>query len=522
MSDSQFQHKVVLRGSERQAPPPEAEVVGAPDPDEVIEVSIMLPTHKSIDEEEIYDRAIAGLPPLSREEVVARFSADENAMEQVKSFARLHGLSVDEQKTSAQKRVVVVSGSTQAIAGTFDVHLQRYVHNGISFRGRTGPLYIPGELNGIITGVFGIDDRPQLRARAVRHVVTPYTPVQVAGHYEFPAGEDGTGQCISIIELGGGYRTSDLQAYFAFLQVSMPKVVSIPVDGFDNNPGVDMGADEEVGLDIEVAGAVAPGATIAVYFAPNTEAGFLHAILAAINDGTYNPAIISISWGQYETGWTPQALAGLNIAFQQAAFLGITVCSAVGDTGAQDSGSAPLNVDFPSSSPYVLACGGTHLIASHWAIIQESVWNDGAQSATGGGASVIFSRPRWQCGVHIPPPVYNPGGKSGRGVPDVAGNADPQTGYQTFINDQFLVIGGTSAVAPLWAGLIARLNQALGRRIGYFNPILYRRINHSQAFHDITIGSNNGYHATTGWDLCTGWGTPRGAPLLNELRAILK
>lgn len=515
MSEASFQQRIVLSGSQRQAPPPEAKVMGPLQPDEPIEVSIALHPRQKIDEQEIYDRA--GLPPLAYDVVAAKFSADPAAVEQVKSFARSQGLTIDEQKTSAQNRVVVVRGTAESIMAAFGTQLQHYAYKGISFRGRTGPLYIPQELVGVISGIFGIDDRPQMHTSALRSMVASHSVQQIASFYNFPTTGNGAGQCVAIIELGGGYQVSDLQTYFGAMGLPMPRVVAIPIDGSGNNPSVDDPADEEVTLDIEVVGAVAPGATIVVYFAPNTEAGFLDAVLAAINDRTYYPSVISISWGQYEMGWTPQALANLNIVFQQAALLGITICSAAGDGGALDSGTTALDVDFPSSSPYVLGCGGTHLSVSYGNTINERVWNDGFQSATGGGVSAYFSKPTWQCGVKVPLRQ----GRSGRGVPDVAGNADPQTGYQIFVNGQALVVGGTSAVAPLWAGLLALFNQALGRRVGYLNPVLYQRINHSQTFHDITVGGNNGYNAAQGWDPCTGWGTPRGVPLLNVLRTIL-
>ncbi|MBA2678980.1 MAG: S8/S53 family peptidase [Ktedonobacteraceae bacterium] len=517
MSDFSLQHKVVLSGSRRQPPPAEAKVVGPLTGDEMIEVKIALHPQQRIDEQEIYDRSIAGLPPLSQEEVAARFSANPIEMEQVKNFARSQGLTIDDEKTSVQNRVVVVRGTAQAVSDAFGAQAQRYVYKGISFRGRSGPLYVPHELDGVIAGVFGIDDRPQTHTSAQRSTVTSHTVTQVASLYEFPTAQNGSGQCIALIELGGGYRASDLQTYFNSLKLAMPCVVGVSVDGVENKPGIDSGADEEVTLDIEVAGAVAPGATIAVYFAPNTEAGFLDAVQAAMNDKVHTPSVISISWGQYEAGWTLQALTILNLAFQQAALLGITICCASGDSGAQDSGSTALTVDFPASSPYVLACGGTHLSASSSAIIQERVWNDSLQSATGGGVSAFFTKLAWQRAVTIP----FSHDLAGRGVPDVAANADPQTGYQILVNGQVLVVGGTSAVAPLWAGLLVLFNQSLGRRVGYLNPVLYQRVDHSKTFHDITIGSNNGYTATSGWDLCTGWGTPRGLPLLNALRGLL-
>jgi kumamolisin len=302
-------------------------------------------------------------------------------------------------------------------------------------------------------------------------------------------------------------------------------VRSRAVDGGHNHPtGNPNGPDGEVMLDIEVAGAVAPGAKIVVYFAPNTDAGFLDAVTAAVHDATNKPSVVSISWGASESGWTAQAMHAMDQAFQDAAALGVTVCCAAGDAGSTDGeNDGLLHVDFPASSPYALACGGTRLEGSGGKIAKEVVWNEGAAGgATGGGISDIFNRPDWQTSVNVPPSA-NPGGHVGRGLPDVSGNADPATGYQVLIDHTQAIIGGTSAVAPLWAGLIALLNQKMGRPIGYLNPLLYHLSTGLGAFHDISSGNNDmggksgHYPAHPGWDACTGWGSPDGQKLLTAL-----
>jgi kumamolisin len=272
-------------------------------------------------------------------------------------------------------------------------------------------------------------------------------------------------------------------------------------------------------LDIEVAGALAPAAQIVVYFAPNTDRGFLDAIQAAIHDNQNRPSVISISWGGPEPSWTAQALQAYDQAFQEAAALGITVCCAAGDDGSSDGLSdGYAHVDFPASSPHVLGCGGTRLEASSTAISQEVVWNDGTMAgATGGGISEFFALPAFQNHASVPPSV-NPGGKQGRGVPDVAGDADPATGYLIRVDRHQAVFGGTSAVAPLWAALIALINQQLGHPVGYLNPLLYSgQITTGGALHDITTGNNGAYQARQGWDPCTGLGTPDGARLMQIL-----
>jgi kumamolisin len=310
-----------------------------------------------------------------------------------------------------------------------------------------------------------------------------------------------------------------LNAYFEALNVPLPTVEAISVDHGKNAPtGDPNGPDGEVMLDVEVVGAIAPKARVAVYFAPNTDAGFIDAITTAIHDTTNKPSVISISWGGAESTWTPQAVAAMDDAFQAAALMGITVCAASGDHGSSDgAANGQDNVDFPASSPHVLACGGTTVSAKQSKIVRETVWNDGISGgASGGGISSIFPIPAWQAGVTVTDSSGNPRPLPKRGVPDVAANADPDTGYVVRVDGNELVLGGTSAVSPLWAALIARINEKRGKPVGYLNPQIYQN---PKALRDITQGSNGDYEATVGWDACTGIGSPNGAALANVLHA---
>jgi kumamolisin len=242
------------------------------------------------------------------------------------------------------------------------------------------------------------------------------------------------------------------------------------------------------------------------------------------------PSVISISWGFAEGEpvqgfeWTQQTVLAVNESLQAAAAMGVTVCVASGDNGSDDGiNDGHAHVDFPASSPYALGCGGTRLTAQNNKVASEVVWNDGVKSgeAGGGGISAMNPLPAWQTG--IVPPSVNPGHAVGRGVPDVCGNADPVSGYQIFYAGRLTVVGGTSAVAPLWAGLLARINQKLGKPVGYINPLLYSKLGKSVAFKDIVKGNNDttghigGYSAGKGWDCCTGWGSPNGTSLLTGL-----
>ena len=413
----------------------------------------------------------------------------------------------------------------------FGVELKHATVDGTTYRVREGGIHIPASLSGIIVAVLGLDNRPQAKPHfRVRPSAAPaggirpraattepsYTPVQVGQLYHFPAGATAAGQTIGIIELGGGFRPADITAYFKTLGLTAPTVTAVSVDKGKNSPTNANSADGEVMLDIEVAAAVAPGANIVVYFTPNTDQGFIDAISTAVHDITNKPSVISISWGGPESTWTQQSMTALDEACQSAAALGITITVAAGDDGSTDGvkGSAS-HVDFPASSPHVLACGGTKLIGSGSTITSEVVWNETAsnEGATGGGVSNVFPLPTWQANSKVPAPTQSGGG---RGVPDVAGDADPETGYIVRVDGKTSVIGGTSAVAPLWAGLIA-LNNAQNRTTaGFLQPTIYAAKAKS-CFHDITSGNNGAFTAGPGWDACSGLGSPIGSALISLL-----
>ena len=321
-----------------------------------------------------------------------------------------------------------------------------------------------------------------------------------------------------MIELGGGYSPSDVQTYCSNLGIAPPSVTAVSVDGASNSPtGDPNGPDGEVLLDIEVAGTIAPKSQVLVYFAPNTDAGFVDAVSTAVHGPGGEPAVISISWGSAESEWTSQGIQALDQAFQDAAALGVTVCAAAGDGGSSDGVSDGLaHADYPASSQYVIGCGGTRLSASGGKITGEVTWDDlPSGGATGGGVSDVFPLPTWQTGAGVPPSA-NPGGRIGRGVPDVSGDADPQTGFGILVDGTQVTVGGTSAVAPLLTGLFALVNQSIGKPAGYVNPLLYAR-GSASAFRDVVAGTNGAYDAGPGWDACTGWGSPDGAKLLAVL-----
>jgi kumamolisin len=519
---------VPLPGSAR-APLPNAHVVGPAALDERLEVTVRVRPRSSLQALATAKTMTAHLPHerqyMSRDDYAARYGADPKDLDTVAAFAKRHGLAVVE--SSSARRSLVLSGTVAALSNAFGVVLEHYEHPHGSYRGRTGAIHVPANLAPIVEGVFGLDDRPQCQPHFQRWK-TPetlqaqaksvaFTPPQLAQVYRFPTGLDGQGQCLAIIELGGGYRKADLQAYFTTLGLPVPTVQMVLVDHAHNHPTTPDGPDSEVMLDIEVAAAIAPQARIVVYFAPNTDQGLLDAITTAVHDTVHQPSIISLSWGAPESQWTPQALQQIDQAFQAAAALGLTVCCAAGDNGSGDGArDGQVHVDFPASSPFALGCGGTRLDAHGTTVTREIVWNDNPNSATGGGVSDIFPLPQWQQGAQVPPSA-NDGGQRGRGVPDIAGDAAPATGYRIRVDGHEYVIGGTSAVAPLWAGLIALLNQHLGHPVGYLNPLLYGALANQGVCRDITTGNNGAYAARPGWDACTGWGVPDGAKLLQAL-----
>jgi kumamolisin len=488
-----------------------------------------------------------GGPPLTPEQVNDLYGADPADLERVAEFARAHGIEVVE--SSSAKRSIKLAGTVETMKQAFGVQLQVQESAIGRYRGRQGPVHVPEDLAGVVEAVFGLDNRRMGRSylrRAghppVAHAAgpRPFLPTQAAQLYSFPTPFDGSNQCVGILAFNGaigstgqsatgGYSEPALKAYFEqTLQVSVPALTDVVVHGPGNQPGDPHDPSDvsgEVMLDIQVAGGVAPRARIVMYFTEFTEQGWVDAIVTAVTDADNKPSVLSISYGNPEDAqgvslWTTAAIRQVNDAFHRAALSGITICCASGDDGSNDQVSDGFaHTDFPASSPYVLACGGTRVETQGGAISLERVWNDGPGSAGGGGVSRLFPRPDYQRGLPLPPSA-NPGHRFGRGVPDVSGLADPETGMVVANVDGTLeAVGGTSATAPLWAGLILRINQALGGRCGFLNPVLYHFFPQG-VLRDIVLGDNGVYQAGPGWDACTGLGSPNGAALLAALASL--
>ncbi len=549
--------RTTIPGSDRK-PLAGATVVGPADPSARAEVTLRIRPRKGA--EKVHERTLKmaeKLPKdrkyLSREEFAEQCGADPADLKSIDDFARQHNLTVVD--TNVAARTVRLNGTVDDLNNAFGTDLQIFKVDDAEYRGRTGKVSVPASVTEIIQAVHGLDNR-KIAKPHYRVLDTTVEEGSFAGPenapdgsfktpdlaklYGFPAGLDGKGQCVAVIELndtdnsgkptGTGYTMSDLNTYFKSVGLATPAVVSVGVDGGANVPGKDPGADGEVALDIEVCGALAPGASIAVYFGPNTTAGFIDAINAAIHDGVRKPSVVSISWGSPEDGNPQQYLDGMAQAFQDAAVLGVTICCAAGDNGSADMDQQDWDkkphCDFPASLPYALGCGGTKLIGSGTTITSETVWNEGTRGgATGGGVSDLFPLPTYQANAKVPTTSKK---YKGRGVPDVAAVADPYTGYQVFVGGKAAVYGGTSAVAPLWAGLIAVMNQRLASKkskpVGFLNPFIYKQPASSGITRDITSGNNDiygtlkgTYKAGTGWDACTGLGSPNGAKLLKAL-----
>ncbi len=518
------QSRTVLSGSEKR-PAEQAAQPRAAARDEEVTVSVIVRRKKPLSQDHASGRA-----RITRAKFNADHGADPQAVALVKRFAGEFGLKVKAGTPAPGRRTIKLTGTVANMQRAFGVTLSHATIKGQTYRVRDGSILLPSELQGYVVAVLGLDNRPQAKPHfriyqgggesaantATAGFARPhaagngFTPVQVGQLYQFPKGATASGQTIGIVELGGGFRPEDLDAYFKTLGQKTPKVIAVPVGTGKNNPtGDPNGPDGEVMLDIEVAGAVAPGARIVVYFAANTDQGFVDAIAQAVHDTKYKPSVISISWGSAEINWTHQAMTTLDAACQSAAALGVTITVAAGDNGSSDGVSdGKDHVDFPASSPHVLACGGTRLAGSGSTISSETVWNDPGGGATGGGYSDVFPQPAWQASGNS---------KNMRGVPDIAGDADPATGYIIRVDGQTMPIGGTSAVAPLWAGLIAVANQQNGKPAGFIQPAIYAAKNKG-AFNDVVTGNNGTQQAGPGWDACTG----RGSPIAPRVIAAIK
>jgi kumamolisin len=283
----------------------------------------------------------------------------------------------------------------------------------------------------------------------------------------------------------------------------------------------DKGANGEVALDTIAAGETAPDMEQTLLFGDNDDAG----IARIQNEAAFptNPArrpadLVSWSWGQYIEGWTQQSLRTTSNAMKRSALKGITTFAAAGDDGAPDRapGGKPT-VDYPAADPFVVGVGGTQIIMTPGGqVVKETSWNDGPNSATGGGMDRFFStRPDFQAKIKTPPDATG-STFNGRWVPDISEVASPRSGLIVRVDGKKGVIGGTSWAAPQAGAEIGTISAKLGRNFGHMNPFFYEN-GTTGIFNDITEGDNNGYKSTKGWDPVTGWGTPK----VQEMMAAL-
>jgi kumamolisin len=472
---------------------------------------------------------------LTASELAAAHHAHDRDVDAVTTWANAAGLRV--RSRSGAGAALDVSGSVGALARAFDIEMMACRARDWStgtvsvYRDHREELSVPASLDGVVVAALGLCDRAVARPRLATvprgtAAAIGYAPEELARIYDFPVlpgGGEGTRITVGIAELGGAVYRPDLASVHS--RSPRLRVVEEAVLGW--GPVSDpFGPDTEVALDWQViAGALAycaPKAEVLVVlkYAPNTDRGFTNLEASFATDGR-DYVSVSTSWGAPEDLWTPAAMDAMDRAFQMGALRGIVHTVAAGDNGSADARlDGRQHADHPASAPHAVGCGGTRLVAEGGRRVSEETWNElgVAQGATGGGVSSHFPVPRFQESAGIRPICANDGAP-GRGVPDVAANADPLTGYVIHHRGADRIVGGTSAVAPLWTALLAAVSAATGHRLGNVLPALYgaRRA----GFTDIVAGDNGAYATGPGWDAATGLGVPSGRNLCAALKTSL-
>lgn len=496
-----------------------------------------------------------GNKPLSKAAFEKKFGAKPADAAKVSKVLAGFGLRTDE--VCLATRSLRISGSSEQIEAAFKPGLGIYEYSTKGrgeFRGRQGDLHVPAALDKIVLGVFGLDERRVTRrddegpiaARAANEPAVRYRPhrpltaADIEKRYNFPEG-DGAGQHIAIAEFGGAFLLADLKAYCDRQKRRMPRITNV-YDGLEpdfSKADIDSGSINQEGfamesmMDIEIIAGLCPRSNITVYWATQSQKGWTDMLMSVFKAEPL-PVALSISWGRSEDkgDFSPAAVTAINLRLKALAHLGVTVCVASGDNGS--SGGVfddDAHVQFPASSPYVLAVGGTMLKGTNEAAWWVKPGRQGTGSgggASGGGVSKLFDRPHWQQELQID--SVNKGTKRGRIVPDVAALAGSPE-YETVVENEAKACGGTSGAAPLWAALIARVNAKLprGKQQRFLTPLLYQKIDGeprgSLVCRDISDGTNNtssplpdkGYTVGSGYDAVTGWGAPDGMALLKSL-----
>ncbi|HSH05604.1 MAG TPA: S53 family serine peptidase [Anaerolineae bacterium] len=509
---------------------------------------------------------------LSHDQFARQYSCSPTDIAQVEAFAHNHNLTIIE--ANPLWRTVSLQGTIGDLNNAFQITIHQQKHKQF-FPVYEGHLSLPTPLHEIVTWVWGLHKEIALLQQSQASIADGTLPCQydlnqLAEIYNFPPHLDGQDVCVGVLSLYGGYKQSDMETFFTDLGLPLPRLVNVGpnrwVEGFD------VWANFEVTMDVQITAALAPAATTAVYFSGATGYhdtstwNYFKVINMALFDTINKPSVLTMSWGLPETLtgiWIKKEAELIDELFQIAAILGITVCLPTGDSGSifptgVSMFNAPTLTYFPASSPWVLSCGATTLYTHNNKIDKEIVWNRLAEhmrlvystdndnhysnidgplfnlGASSGGISIYFPRPAYQDNANVPPFeqiqfndwIFAQGESfAGRGIPDVAAVGDFLTGYKIYIDGQWRSGGGTSASTPLWAGLLARLVQGTGQRLGFINPLLYHlQIDQNiDLLNPITEGHNGGFAASPHhrWNACTGLGTPHGQRLLDALQKHL-
>jgi subtilase family serine protease len=471
---------------------------------------------------------------LTPQQFAAEFAPTQAQRQQVIDYLHSEGITVNQ--VSPNGLLIDATASIATVQNAFQVQINTYQSGSRSFYANAAVPTIPDTLSSLVLSIGGMDN--SVHQQPLTHL-TPsaaaqpshkaqgsngYGPTELRGAYDSTplaqASIQGDNQTVAVFELDG-YNSSDINQYFKNNALGTPNVSNVLVDGYDGS--ANDGA-IEVELDIEVVGAMAPKAPQIVYEGPNSTQGVNDTYNQIVTDG--KARIMTTSWGECEAQSGTAELQTLDGIFKQAAAQGMTLFAAAGDSGAYDCNDTNLAVDSPADDPYVAGVGGTNLQLSGTSYGSESVWSNATDtqrspegSGGGGGLSTLFAQPSWQVG----PGVSNQYSNGKREVPDISADADPQTGYAIYCtvsaagcsSSGNIMVGGTSAAAPLWAGSLALINEYLQKQgkagAGFINPSLYTLANTQQTyapFHDVTQGNNLFYPATAGYDLASGLGSP--------------
>jgi kumamolisin len=458
-------------------------------------------------------------------------SAHPDDVEAVEKWAAESGFEIDEM--NIVERWIAMRGDGGEVERALNIKIRKLEVDDEIYYYKIGEIAVPSALTTYVEMISGIENVP-----VSTHKIFPkeidlgktmvdgeaVLPQSFEKYYKYPMELTGDGQCIGIISLGGGYEEKYLREYFKKIKKPMPDISWVSVNGGKNDPGKKMMYDYEIYMDIEIASALAPGARIVVYFAPNSRMDIVRALKKAVHDEENNPDVISMSWGALEKEFTKKEIATMNLVLKEAAALNITVITSSGDLGSSgEKDGEGLNVQLPASNPYVLSVGGTNLHIEDDKILNEHAWEENQSLGpmnvnfqTGGGYSSFWRIPSYQRNV-LSEVQAKP---QKRGIPDVAANASSYPGILIQVGPTEQISLGTSAATPMWAALIARYNEYFNKKgyknVGFINPYLYH-LEMTEAFNEVTEGSNGAYNAELGWDPCCGLGTPDGDKLLEVL-----